>query len=70
MISILNEIALQNEWQHFMTNTVFALKINATTTTKQKREHKIPCQTREWTPGILAPHFIASHHFTPGHQDN
>jgi len=39
-----------------MTNNVFRQKGKNSTTTKQT--HKIPCQSRESIPGLIAPPFV------------
>ena len=55
MLSILNELTLQNELQIFVANNMFWTKICKTTTTKHTIRHKNPCQRRDSNPGPLAP---------------
>jgi len=56
ILSILNKLTLQKEFQNFVTKTcVFWTKSKNTTTTKPKIKHKNPCRSRELNPGPLAP---------------
>jgi len=55
MLSILNKLTLQKDFQNFVTNNVFTDKSKNKTTTKQKIKHKNPCRSRELNPGPLAP---------------
>ena len=54
MLSTLNILTLQKEFQNSVTNNVFWTKSKNTTTTKQKIKHKNPCWSRELSPGHLA----------------
>jgi len=59
MLSILNKLTLQMDFQNFVTKNVFMEKGKNTKTTKQKIKHKNPCQSRELNLGPLAPKAVA-----------
>jgi len=55
MLSIVNELTLQKELQHFVTKKCFFLQKSKNTTTKHKLKHKNPCRSRKSNAGRLAP---------------